>query len=266
MKRFIATVMLSGMVIGLVSISFTLPPPPGRVPPSPPRWVPQPPPHRVPPPAWRIPPYPSRPWVVPPPGYWPRPPLPRYWAPPPPAIRNWWFWVWWEPLPIQVTYYAPQKYYYDYGYYPYPYYEPESPEYPLYSERYRQQPGIPEISSPEDYERWLAETLNLTPDQQATFYPKLQSLAKLREQYLTKRTSLVADLEKLQQSGSTPAELDKKVNEVQKSDTKFSKKEQQLMNELMNILTPEQKAQFLTQTKQYPTPPAVGEKEAEELE
>jgi Spy/CpxP family protein refolding chaperone len=186
--------------------------------------------------------------------------LPWYWAPPPPAIRNWWFWVWWKPLPINVSYYPSERVYY-YGYEPYSsYYEPESAEYPVYSEEYGKHPGISQISSPEDYERWLAETLNLTKEQQLAFFPKLRSLAQLREQYITTRASLSYEIAKLQQSHIASAQLDEKNKELEKVDTQFKKKERKLMNELMKILTAEQKTKFLAEMKHYTTESAVGEK------
>ncbi|MFB3896476.1 MAG: hypothetical protein ACE14V_09260 [bacterium] len=227
-----------------------------------PWWRPGPGPWRLPAPGWR--PGPGWYW-----GhhfywefrFWPRPPLPWYWTPPPPRLSNWWFWVWWQPLPISVQYYYPPTVVYPNNYYyPYTYNEPapgETPEYyaepqPVYPNAETQTPGnMPQIKSQEDYENWLIKTLNLTDKQEKPFIQKFRDLATLREKFIEKSAGLGNEIATLQKTNPTSAELTTKQEKLQNAEFEFRKKEQKLMNELMAILTLQQREAFMNQMQQY---------------
>lgn len=194
--------------------------------------------------------------------FWPRPPVPWYWAPPPPRLASWWFWIWWRPLPISVQYYypAPVVYPNDYSYYAYPDTEPvpaEIPEY--YAEPQSTYPNaesqipsnVPQIKSQEDYENWLTKTLNLTKTQEKPFIQKFRNLAELREKFIEKSASLGNEVAALQKTDPTSSELMTKQEKLQNTEFEFRKKEQKLMNDLMAILTLQQREAFMNQIQQY---------------
>ncbi|MCX7918571.1 MAG: hypothetical protein N3A72_02965 [bacterium] len=248
MKRLILSSLIAGFVFGIINSVNAVPPPP--VPPRaplPPYW------RYPPPPVWRpyLPPPLPRPWVVVPPRPWygPRPPLPWYWAPPPPAIRHWWFWVWWKPMPVNIVLYpAPHTVYY----YPAPYPEPVYPYPPTYRDEMQNvyPEYLPSIDSVEEYEQWLIQKLNLTPEQQKDFLPKLHALVELRDQYVSTRTALNAEIKKLKKSGDISA-AEAKSKELKTAESKFRKQEQKLIDELLSLLTEEQKTKFINEMKQY---------------
>lgn len=259
MKRVMISAVFSGLLLGIASVSLALPPPqphppPWRVPPQPhPPWRVPPPVWRVPPPYWRPPvrPWLPRPGVLPPAWAWRRPPLSWHYAPPPPPLHNWWFWVWWEPLPIDVVYYPAPSIDYSVPYNPYAYYSPEMLEYPGYNEEYKEQNQTPQIKSQKDYEQWLIQSLNLTDTQQKKFLPKLQELALLREKFVESSTALGTEIQNLQKADPSSVELAAKQETLQKTELEFRKKEQKVMNQLMIILTPEQRDTFINQMSQY---------------
>lgn len=199
--------------------------------------------------------------------FWPAPPFPWYWQPAPAVIGNWWYWAWWEPLPIDVQYYYIPTPDYSYEYYPYSYSysEPEpsvSPqEYtpPESSQPYRDQSNVPKINSEKDYEQWLMQTLNLTDTQQKVFLPKLRELAQLRKNFVDSSTTLGKDIQNLQKADPTSAELTAKQEQLQNSELNFRKNEQKLMNQLMTVLTVEQRDTFMSQMKQYTPGPSSNE-------
>jgi len=101
--------------------------------------------------------------------------------------------------------------------------------------------------------KWkLVEALDLNETQSERFFPLYTKLRKSREEFMRKRESLVDKLRDSLDNAADDAELKKLIEKIEKMDTDFYRERQKYRENLREILTTKQWAQYIIFETEFP--------------
>ena len=97
----------------------------------------------------------------------------------------------------------------------------------------------------------LTQELDLTTDQAVKFFPKLNEIRKAEQKFFEERMEIIKELKELLKNNASDKELVKTIDRLKASQDEKQKAQAKIMDEMRDILSPQQQARFLVFQEEF---------------